>query len=575
MNPGLKSKLGNYWVFREGRREVDGPAFVRNVLAAFDLAVSPAANSEMIISALLISGELESALADIGSRNVPVVQAMTDFLADRLIGRAPVPVKEITKKLSLSQISVPKRISISAPEGFSYYALHPSDFANLATQVPEHNGPVAIIGIRSIGTTLSAVVGAADREIGHCTERITVRPSGHPYERTTEFTHEQLDWIKNQISRGAQFQVVDEGPGRSGSSFLSVGEALVKTGVDRDCITFLGSRVVDVSQLCARDAVERWTQFRFYSPITQIYERFKDDFYVGGGDWRNFFEASRGDWPPSWPQMERLKFLSADRKRLFKFEGFGRFGKEVLDRANRLAEAGFGPATEDAGDGMLSYAVVPGRHPLRRDVDRNVLQRVAEYCAFRVRAYPHEGKCTSQLGEMVCFNLEAEFGPLLNFSPELLHTENPVLVDGRMQPHEWIVREDGILIKADGTTHGDDHFFPGPTDIAWDIAGAIVEWRLDENAREFLLERYFRASGDDLRNRIDAFLLAYAMFRVAYCGMALTTVAGTSEAPRLEAAHERYWKLAAERVKKPAVSAFSFSRRSAVPIESSSHSGDD
>ena len=26
--------------------------------------------------------------------------------------------------------------------------------------------------------------------------------------------------------------------------------------------------------------------------------------------------------------------------------------------------------------------------------------------------------------------------------------------------------------------HGDDHFFPGPTDIAWDLAGTIVEWEL-------------------------------------------------------------------------------------------------
>src|SRR5207302_4552914 len=83
---------------------------------------------------------------------------------------------------------------------------------------------------------------------------------------------------------------------------------------------------------------------------------------------------------------------------------------------------------------------------------------------------------------MFRFNLHQAFDIDWDFDPALLATKNPVLVDGRMQPHEWIRSKDGTIIKVDGCTHGDDHFFPGPTDIAWDLAGAIVEWSLDRKS---------------------------------------------------------------------------------------------
>ena len=56
------------------------------------------------------------------------------------------------------------------------------------------------------------------------------------------------------------------------------------------------------------------------------------------------------EWPESWTQMERLKFLSPDRRQFFKFEGMGPIGSEVRERAFALAAAGFSPAVADAGD---------------------------------------------------------------------------------------------------------------------------------------------------------------------------------------------------------------------------------
>ena len=62
-----------------------------------------------------------------------------------------------------------------------------------------------------------------------------------------------------------------------------------------------------------------------------------------------------------------------------------------------------------------------------------------------------------------------------------------------MMPHEWLELPDGRLLKLDGSAHGDDHFFPGPCDIAWDLAGTIVEWKLTAPEAEYFLEEYRRA----------------------------------------------------------------------------------
>ena len=47
-------------------------------------------------------------------------------------------------------------MSFSEPEGFAYYALHPGDFADVVRPFAGVDS-VALIGIRSIGATLSGV----------------------------------------------------------------------------------------------------------------------------------------------------------------------------------------------------------------------------------------------------------------------------------------------------------------------------------------------------------------------------------------------------------------------------------
>ena len=107
-------------------------------------------------------------------------------------------------------------------------------------------------------------------------------------------------------------------------------------------------------------------------------------------------------------------------------------------------------------------------------------------------------------------------------------------------PHEWIRSEDGRIFKTDATTHGDDHFYPGPCDIAWDVAGAIIEWKLNDASEADFVSRYERLSGDQVRRRLPQYKIAYAAFRAAYARMAASTMPGTSEVERFIRACERY-----------------------------------
>src|SRR5207302_6890178 len=104
--------------------------------------------------------------------------------------------------------------------------------------------------------------------------------------------------------------------------------------------------------------------------------------------------------------------------------------------------------------------------------------------------------------------------------PVNLAMVHPVLPDARMAPHKWLLTASGQMLKTDSGSHGDDHFFPGVTDIAWDLAGAIVEWKMEQDQAKIFLELYRQSSGDNVVPRITEFIKAYSVFRSAYCVMA-------------------------------------------------------
>jgi hypothetical protein len=520
------------WIFREGRKSVSGPKLVRDIHAQLERG------SAGWIDALIQAGELEAALADAAHPCAAVSSELTDALAAAVCSGNRFYAADASELIA--RITPPEWISISPPEGFTYYALHPSDFARVMAHLPAEPKPCAIIGIRSIGTTLSAVAMASLKLSGRPASRITVRPTGHPYARQSEFDREHRQWIRERLSDGAQFAIVDEGPGRSGSTFLSVAEALIEVGVSRESITVFGSREADPESLCAENAARRWSQFRYIATSPSVSTRFKDCLYAGGGCWREFFFSDEREWPESWTQTERLKFISSDRSTLFKFEGMGRIGADARQRAFALSEAGFAPPATDAADGFLAYDLLPGSHLSSSELSSSLLGTMARYCAFRVSNFADYSRPHSQLKQMVEFNVQQEFGIHVTLAEAEFDVRNPVLVDGRMQPYEWIATAAGTFVKTDGIDHGDNHFFPGPCDIAWDLAGIGIEWQLRASDFRRLLQEFSRCSGLEVSPQMPVYLLAYAACRMSFCRMAQDSVRGSSEEPRLEAAYGRY-----------------------------------
>jgi hypothetical protein len=142
-----------------------------------------------------------------------------------------------------------------------------------------------------------------------------------------------------------------------------------------------------------------------------------------------------------------------------------------------------------------------------------------------------------ELEEMVRINLDRALGVSCCCA---LPVVRPVIADARMMPHEWIRRSDGRLLKLDAASHGDDHFYPGPTDIAWDLAGAIVEWGLDREASELLVREYARNSCDDVQQRLGMYLIAYRASRHAFALSVARSEVNAAERVRFEQAARVY-----------------------------------
>lgn len=535
------------YVFRDGRKEFTGGE-LRNRLANAFARLRSNVSRDAELRALIAAGEFECALRDCAdadtrwNSSAEIAERITDIAAEMFVHGSSRGLN--TAEEALSKLEVPTALSISVLEGFAYYALHPKKFLDVLRNQTFERG-AAVVGIRSIGAPLSAVVAAS---LGGA-ERITVRPNGHPYDRAMEPDSRFQKFIERH--RNHEFIVVDEGPGLSGSSFLAVAETLERNGIPARQITMIGSRNPDPSQLKSAKAAERWPRFRFIATDEEPVVPDGIGESIGGGYWRRIFLEDFENQPASWTQLEMSKYLSVDRRVFYKFEGFGHFGEEIGERSRMLERFGFGPKYLGNEDGFGKYEVIHGSLLSATDLSAEVLQTLARYCAMRGREMSAVSREQSRLPEMLAWNWKCEFGEEL--PKQSLEVERLVTADARMQPHEWI-SADGRLMKLDGASHGDDHFFPGPCDIAWDLAGVIVEWNMDRRAAEFFQDAYIRESGDNVRRRLKPYLLAYATFRMGWSKMAAHASVGEFDEQLLQRDYLRY-RTVCERLREVAAAA--------------------
>ncbi len=418
-------------------------------------------------------------------------------------------------------LNLPAQVELSVPEGYAYYGLYPETYAEAAMRFAAEARPdsVGVIGIRNIGTSLSAVVAAALERSGCQVSSWTVRPRGHPFARTLVLTPDlERAWASNATCWWA---VVDEGPGLSGSSMTCAAQKLSEIGVPDDRIVLFPSWEPSGDEFVSDDARRRWKRHRKYTGQFKPPDGLLD---ISAGEWRRLAYPNSDDWPAVQPHHERRKFLENGRI-LWKFAGLGRFGRARFERAERLWRAGFGPRPLGLENGFLRMEWLAG-HPVRK-AGTALIETIVRYLTFMRDEFPGgEGASPNQLLEMIRVNTGREWEGGV---PDCV----PCGIDGRMLPHEWIQTPRGF-VKTDALDHHDNHFLPGCQAIGWDVAGAAVEFGLDTASAR----RIAKSCGADAT--LTFFLRAYSAFRAGYASLARTAIAGTPDAERFASLESRY-----------------------------------
>ena len=465
---------------------------------------------------------------------------------------------------ALGAARLPDALQTKRAEGFAFYALYPEAYleAARAAALPD-NRRVKVVGIRSIGAALGALVAAA----AGAPPPVTLRPVGHPFRRELSLS-EDLE-AELLADPAAVFAVADEGPGLSGSSFGAVADFLEdRGGVPPGRLHFFPSHngepgpqasprhrarwaaarrhVVEFDALAAR-RLPSWVADLVGPPDGPLED-------ISGGGWRQLRRAREADRPPVHAQGERRKFLlrAGGKAWLLKFAGLGREGERKLERARALHAAGFAPAPAGFRHGFLVEEWIEDARALDRTEHgpARLAERVGRYLGFRARRFPAEAgqgaslaalrqmarhNAAEGLGEGWARRLELGTAGLEAFEPRLRRVET----DNRLHAWEWLALPDGRLLKADALDHHAAHDLVGCQDVAWDIAGAVCELGL-EKERGALLAAVEREAGRATDHALAALLTpCYLAFQLGAWTMA-TQVAAPEDAARLGAEVERY-----------------------------------
>lgn len=190
--------------------------------------------------------------------------------------------------------------------------------------------------------------------------------------------------------------------------------------------------------------------------------------------------------------------------------GWGWLGYHAFVAAGRLA--GFVPPILGLRDGILYSEWLPSSRSVEQMDRDQVITRLASYVAARVRCLPlhTEGLPDVERGDQHkgLTLLAAALSKASGWKPaallqrarirhELARTPcpHPVLIDGKMRPQEWIVAG-GSLLKTDFEHHGLGKTELNITDPAYDLADAILHFKLSPAEERALVRQYTKQCGD-------------------------------------------------------------------------------
>ena len=467
---------------------------------------------------------------------------------------------------ALTAQPLPSAIRMRRSEGYAFYALYPEGYLEAARHLSAiFSGPVIVIGVRSIGTGLAAIAATALK----AAPPATLRPTGHPFRRELRISSRLEATLL--ADRAASYVIVDEGPGLSGSSFGAVADWLEARGVPRARIAFLPGHDGDLGPQACPSHRQRWaeavrpsvpfdTLFRRPGGLAPPLERWFEDLLgppvaplqdMSGGGWRTLLHSVPAAWPPVLAWQERRKFLLRTTSGCWrlKFIGLGRSGADKLERARALHRAGFSPEPVTLRHGILVEIWLEKACPLSTATP-DALRRLADYLIFRARHFPANGNSGARLTElleMARVNVAEALGKpaaasLDRWPPEILGPlqarVRPIVTDHRLHRWEWLRTADGRLIKTDALDHASAHDLIGCQDVAWDVAGGIIEFGLSAADTAWLCDTI--ALEIPLNLDLVSFCIpCYLAFQIGYWSFAAPSEAAAMAQSRYKAEWKR------------------------------------
>ena len=144
--------------------------------------------------------------------------------------------------------------------------------------------------------------------------------------------------------------------------------------------------------------------------------------------------------------------------------------------------------------------------------DAASVRDAAEGCEYAIHSAAVLGGASQDRGEHERVNT----GGVSNvFDAAEKHGMRRVVTDNRLHRWEWLRLPDGRLMKSDALDHATAHDLIGCQDIAWDVAGGIVEFDLSDAQAEALCRMVEGAV--PLDRRLLAFCIpCYIAFQIGY-----------------------------------------------------------
>lgn len=508
---------------------------------------------------LVMAGQLEQAGLDSEAAWAADAQALTALCAGAFVGaslskRAGTAdrsaIDAAAYRMERAALAAPKRCTIRTPEGFAWYAVYPDAYVEAALAWAKSRNRrirVLVVGLRSIGTTLAAVVAAALRTSGFDVRAVTVRPIGDPFDRIVALpTFETPDAAI----------VADEGPGLSGSSMAAASAALERAGLSPHAISFFAAHGNGPGAKASAEVRRRWRS-------TEVHAAEMADMTLGGEGLREVLgnetqalssvDVGGGRWIPTAgftgalpeaiaPRLEMPKLLMRGHtgSTLWKFAGFTlmpspRNGQmmtsaEALEaKLGALGEAGLTPRPEGHRHGWIATRWIEGRRLASGDASRRILRHVTSYIkrssnpalprAVEVAARLRLSEILRRNSECLLEGAERDAAKsvcaILEREPRL--GDFPAYGDGHLAPHEWLQDADDRIMKVDAGGHDFDHTAVGPQSVLWDVAGMMVEWRLARSAAAEVLARIGLPAF--LETALSCHVAAYSAFRAGVASL--------------------------------------------------------